>query len=108
MVLASLAFDALLLGVRPEDVTIGGDGIPARVTNIEFMGADTMIACAVGSQSITASVPGKAALKPGEALHLAWRSDNMHFFDVASGRRRDDVAADAMRDTNNTVQNAFA
>ena len=100
--------DALLLGVRPEDVTIGGDGIPARVTNIEFMGADTMIACAVGSQSITASVPGKAALKPGEAVHLAWRSVTMHFFDAASGRRRDDVAADAMRDTNNTVQNAFA
>jgi sn-glycerol 3-phosphate transport system ATP-binding protein len=99
---------ALLLGVRPEDVTIGGDGIPARVTNIEFMGADTMIACAVGSQSITASVPGKAALKPGETLHLAWRSDNMHFFDAASGRRRDDVATDAMRDTNNAVQNVFA
>jgi hypothetical protein len=53
-------------------------------------------------------MPGKVALKPGEALHLAWRSDNMHFFDAASGRRRDDVTADAMRDTNNTVQNVFA
>jgi sn-glycerol 3-phosphate transport system ATP-binding protein len=100
--------DALLLGVRPEDVTIGGEGIPARVTNIEFMGADTTIACAVGSQFITASVPGKAALKLGETVHLAWRSDAMHFFDAASGRRRDDVAADAMRETNNSVQNVFA
>ena len=100
--------DALLLGVRPEDVTVGGDGIPARVTHIEFMGADTVIACAVGNQSITISLPGKAALKPGETVHLAWRSDTVHFFDAASGRRRDDVAADTTHDTNKSVQNVLA
>jgi sn-glycerol 3-phosphate transport system ATP-binding protein len=100
--------DALLLGVRPEDVTVGGDGIPARVTHIEFMGADTVIACAVGNQSITISLPGKAALKPGETVHLAWRSDTLHFFDAASGKRRDDVAADTTHDTNKSVQNVLA
>jgi sn-glycerol 3-phosphate transport system ATP-binding protein len=100
--------DALLLGVRPEDVTIGGDGISARVTHVEFMGADTVIACAVGNQSITVSVPGKAALKSGETVHLAWRSDTVHFFDAASGRRRDDVVADTTHDTNKSVQNVLA
>jgi sn-glycerol 3-phosphate transport system ATP-binding protein len=100
--------NALLLGVRPEDVTIGDEGIPAHVTNIEFMGADTVIACAVGSQSITASAPGKAALKPGEIVHLAWRSDSVNFFDAASGRRRDDLAAETTRGTNISVQNVLA
>jgi sn-glycerol 3-phosphate transport system ATP-binding protein len=100
--------DALLLGVRPEDVTVGGDGIPARVTHIEFMGADTVIACAVGNQSITVSLPGKAALKLAETVHLAWRTDAVHFFDAASGRRRDDVAADTTHDTNKSVQNVLA
>ena len=82
----------------------GGDGIPARVTDVEYLGADTVVACAVGSQSLTARVPGKAALKPGDAVHLAWRADTMHFFDAASGRRRDDVAAHAIDDTNNFVR----
>jgi sn-glycerol 3-phosphate transport system ATP-binding protein len=100
--------DALLLGVRPEDVTVGDDGIPARVTHIEFMGADTVIACAVGNQSITVSLPGKAALKLEETVHLAWRTDAVHFFDAASGRRRDDVAADTTHDTNKFVQNVLA
>jgi len=99
---------ALLLGVRPEDVTIGDGGIPARVTHVEFMGADTVLACAVGSQSVTVSVPGKARLKADETVHLAWRSDTIHFFDAASGRRRDDVAENATRDTSNPVQNELA
>jgi sn-glycerol 3-phosphate transport system ATP-binding protein len=99
---------ALQLGIRPEDVTIGGGGIPARVTNVEYLGADTVLACAVGSQSITARVPGKAALTLGSTIHLGWRSETMHFFDAASGRRRDDVAAETTRDTNNSVQNVLA
>jgi sn-glycerol 3-phosphate transport system ATP-binding protein len=99
---------ALQLGIRPEDVTISGSGIPARVTNIEYLGADTVLACAVGSQSITARVPGKSALTLGSSIHLGWCSDTMHFFDAASGRRRDDVAAETTRDTNNTVQNVLA
>ncbi len=99
---------ALQLGIRPEDVTIGGGGIPAHVTNVEYLGADTVLACAVGSQSITARVPGKTALTLGSTIHLGWRSDTIHFFDAASGRRRDDVAAETTRDTKNSVQNVLA
>ena len=99
---------ALLLGVRPEDVTIGNGGISARVTNVEFMGADTMVACAIGNQSVTASVPGKAALTPGDTVNLAWRPDTLHFFDAASGRRHAQLAADATCDTDNFVQNILA
>jgi sn-glycerol 3-phosphate transport system ATP-binding protein len=99
---------ALLLGVRPEDVTIGNGGISARVTNVEFMGADTMVACAIGNQSVTASVPGKAALTPGDTVNLAWRPDTLHFFDAASGRRHAQLAADATCETDNFVQNVLA
>ncbi len=100
--------NALLLGVRPEDVKIGDDGIPARVTNVEFMGADTMVACAIGNQSVTASVPGKAALSPGNTVHLGWCPDTLHFFDAASGRRQAHLTADGTRDTGNSVQNVLA
>jgi sn-glycerol 3-phosphate transport system ATP-binding protein len=99
---------ALKLGIRPENVTIAGNGIPARVTNVEFLGADTVIACAVGNQSVTARVPGNAALTSGETVHLTWQPDTMHFFDAVSGRRRDDVVENATRDTNSFVQNVLA
>ena len=55
--------EALLLGIRPEDVMIGGEGISARVTNVEFLGADTVVACAVGDQFVTARVLGQGRVE---------------------------------------------
>ena len=99
--------EALVLGIRPEDVMIAGEGVSAHVINVEFFGADTVVACAVGTQFVTARVSGKAALTPGENVYLALRPDAMHFFDAATGKRRDDVAVNAARDTNNSVQNVL-
>ena len=82
---------SLLLGVRPEDVVLGGSGIPARVESAEFLGADTVVTCLLGSQTLTVRVPGKAALAAGSAIHLSWRPEHVHYFDAASGARRDDV-----------------
>jgi sn-glycerol 3-phosphate transport system ATP-binding protein len=85
------AAEKLLLGIRPEDVTLGDGGIPASVQSAEFLGADTVITFVLGSQVLTARVPGKAALGPGASIRVGWRPENMHFFDAASGLRRDDV-----------------
>ncbi|MGA7084613.1 MAG: TOBE domain-containing protein, partial [Pseudolabrys sp.] len=96
--------DALLLGIRPEDVIIAEKGISARVINIEYLGADTVVTCVVGSQFVTARVAGKAALTPGESIHLVLPPEKLHFFDAANGRRRDEVSAIATPDTTNFVQ----
>ena len=97
----------ILLGIRPEDVTLDDGGIPARVQSAEFLGADTVITCAVGGQALTARVPGKAALAPGAAIHVRWRPERAHFFDAASRRRRDDVMTLAI-DENRFVQDCLA
>ena len=57
----------------------------------EFLGADTVISCALGSQTLMARVPGKAMLASGATIHVGWRPEHVHVFDAASGRRRDDV-----------------
>jgi sn-glycerol 3-phosphate transport system ATP-binding protein len=88
----------VLLGIRPEDVTLGGDGMPARVENIEFLGADTVVSCLLGGQTLTARVPGKASLAPGAVIRVGWRAEHAHVFDAASGRRRDDVFTLAIDD----------
>ena len=99
--------DGLLLGIRPEDVIIAEEGISARVTNVEFLGADTVVTCAVGNQFVTARVPGKAALASGESVHLGFSPGKLHFFDAGNGRRRDEGVANARRDPNNFVQNVL-
>ena len=94
----------LVLGIRPEDVTLGDGGMPARVQSVEFLGADTVVSCVLGSQALTARVPGKALLGPGAEINVGWSSEKVHFLDDASGRRRDDLLKLANADINSFVQ----
>ncbi len=88
----SAAPKRFLFGVRPEHVIIGDDiGIPARVQSAEFLGADTIVTCAYGGQTLAARVPGKATFPAGAAIRVHWDPENLHLFDAASGIRRDDV-----------------
>jgi sn-glycerol 3-phosphate transport system ATP-binding protein len=78
------------LGVRPEHVVIGGDdGVAGQVDGVEYLGADSLLSCRVGSQMLTARVAGRVGLRPGEATRLGWAPGALHFFDGASGARRD-------------------
>jgi len=88
-----------LLGVRPEDVRIGADREPgavaATVRSIEYLGADSILMCAIGAQALAVRAPGRIALAPGARVHLAWAPEAAHVFDAETGRRRDDVTADS-------------
>jgi sn-glycerol 3-phosphate transport system ATP-binding protein len=96
--------DDLLFGVRPEDVILGDVGLPVRVQNSEFLGADTVVTCAHGNQTLTARVPGKAVFAAGATIHARWRAEHVHVFDAASGARREDVSAPAAADMIGLVQ----
>ncbi|MGE0715812.1 MAG: ABC transporter ATP-binding protein [Alphaproteobacteria bacterium] len=76
-----------LLGIRPEAVTIAGEGVAAEVVTIEYLGADSLVETRAGGETIFAKVDGKAALKPGESVRLAWRDADRHWFDTQSGER---------------------
>jgi sn-glycerol 3-phosphate transport system ATP-binding protein len=77
-----------VLGVRPEHVALGGDsGIEAQVEAVEYLGADSLITCRVGGQTLAARVGGRVGLSPADTTRLAWARGAQHFFDAASGRR---------------------
>jgi sn-glycerol 3-phosphate transport system ATP-binding protein len=82
----------LVLGVRAEAVAIGETGIPARVDAIEYLGADTLVTAAIGSERITARATGRLAAVPGDAIRVSWRPEDAHLFEGESGNRRDDLA----------------
>lgn len=98
----------VLLGIRPEDVRLGNDGTPARVQSVEFLGADTLVTCMLDSHTLTARVPGKVSFERGAAIGVAWRPEHVHFFDAASGKRRDDVVRLAIDNSKNFIQAGFA
>ncbi|BBK36127.1 ABC transporter ATP-binding protein [Allostella sp. ATCC 35155] len=77
----------LLLGIRPEAIAIGTEGIPATVRNVEYLGADSLIETEAAGQTIFAKADGKSELSPGAAVRLAWAETDCHWFDTETGER---------------------
>ena len=78
---------AAWLGLRPEAVALSGEArMPAQVVGLEYLGADVVLRCQVGSEQITVRAPGQQAVQAGQALPLAWPPQAMHFFDAAGQR----------------------
>jgi sn-glycerol 3-phosphate transport system ATP-binding protein len=81
---------AAFIGIRPEALRIGHDGLPATVTDMEYLGADTVVSCRVGTcERVLARLSGRVSASPGEAVHLIFDPSELHFFDAVSERRID-------------------
>jgi len=81
----------LTLGIRPEDVTLALDrGVPVTVAAIEYLGADTLVTCRLGTGTLAVRVPGSIGLARGDPTRLAWAPGAQHLFD-RNGVRRDEL-----------------
>ncbi len=82
----------VLLGVRPEHVVLSDEsGIPARVVELEHHGADSVLACKVGSQTVLVRTDGWSPIEPGADVRIHWQAERVHVFDAATGRRPRDA-----------------
>jgi sn-glycerol 3-phosphate transport system ATP-binding protein len=78
----------LRLGVRPEDVTLAsGPGLAARVIAVEYLGADSILTCAAGGQTLAVRAPGHVERPTGAPVTLTWKPTATHLFDALSGAR---------------------
>ncbi len=82
-----------LLGIRPEDLVIGLSGVVAIIEHLEYLGADTIVRCRAGAESLVVRAPGQLNLAQGAAVHLRWAPEAQHFFDAGSGARLDLAAS---------------
>ncbi|MCA0401607.1 MAG: ABC transporter ATP-binding protein [Proteobacteria bacterium] len=80
---------ALSAGIRPEDVTLGAEGLAATVVAAEYLGSDTLVEARVQANRFVARVPGKAGLREGESIYLNWNLGKTHWFDAETARRID-------------------
>ncbi len=76
-----------IIGVRPEDIRVTDNGIPAELVSADYLGADSIVTARVGSQSVVVRMHGRFRVQTGERVNLTWSSDAMHVFDAESGRR---------------------
>jgi multiple sugar transport system ATP-binding protein len=85
---ASAAVDgqAVTLGIRPEDIRPGTDGIASEVVDVEPTGIDTLILCRFAGVQVTASVRDRYRAPPGTPVHLAFNTSKLHAFDTTTGQ----------------------
>ncbi|HZF85655.1 MAG TPA: ABC transporter ATP-binding protein [Burkholderiaceae bacterium] len=78
----------VVLGVRPGDLRLAADGIPARVDFVEDLGDALIVNLTIGEQRAKLKTdPNGAPLAEGQAVHLAFAPEAAHLFDRASGQR---------------------
>jgi sn-glycerol 3-phosphate transport system ATP-binding protein len=73
------------LGIRPEAVSLNGT-VPATVQSLEYLGADLVLRCAVGSEQITVRAQGKTDVAEGAQVALGWPPQAEHYFDSRGSR----------------------
>ena len=77
----------VVLGTRPEHLTLATSGIPSTVVVVEPTGADTFVACRHGATSLSAVFRERHAFAPDTTIHLQPDVERAHLFDAASGKR---------------------
>jgi multiple sugar transport system ATP-binding protein len=87
------AKDGIIVGVRPEDVSVAehGDGLPVEVDLVEELGADGYLyghADVAGKRvDIVARVDGRNHAKLGDTVYITPDETHLHVFDKESGTR---------------------
>lgn len=78
----------LLLGLRPEEIRVADEGrVKARIIAIEYHGADSILECLVGDQTLQVRIEGVRQLNVGDNIGLSWAPSAVHVFDEAAGHR---------------------
>jgi sn-glycerol 3-phosphate transport system ATP-binding protein len=77
------------LGVRPELLQLrpAGEGLPARVLAVEYLGAESLLICEAGAARVVLRAGGHTPAQRGDAVGLAWPEGALHRFDRTSGLR---------------------
>jgi sn-glycerol 3-phosphate transport system ATP-binding protein len=84
------AGEAVTVGVRPEHLLVaGGEGprFNLKVDTVEALGADSLVHCALGAQTLVVRVDGHDTPAPGTSMVVSPMAGKTYFFDTASGKR---------------------
>jgi multiple sugar transport system ATP-binding protein len=85
---ANSANRPLTLGIRPEDITFGGEnGVDAVVKVVEPTGSETHVAVELEGRELTWVVRERVELAPEQRVKLSFETAKVHFFDRETQQR---------------------
>ncbi len=79
--------EEVMLGIRPEHLSLTEDGLPATVSVVEPTGSETHVVARTGTEEIVAVFRERHALVPGQKIFLSPDRSRVHIFDATSGDR---------------------
>jgi ABC-type sugar transport system ATPase subunit len=71
----------VIMGIRPEDVTLAGEGTRGEVYIVEPLGRDDLVDVQVGDAHIHVLADPALELKIGDPVNLKFNTDKVQFFD---------------------------
>jgi ABC-type sugar transport system ATPase subunit len=77
------------VGVRPEHVRLGSEGVAAEVILTEQIGSEAIVHLSSGGERLIARVDVAAAPPSGERVHVSVQRADLRLFDATTGGRRE-------------------
>lgn len=77
----------MVWGIRPEDLELADEGLPAEVRVVEPTGPETLVYLQAGAEAWVAVFHQRHDLAPGQRAHLRPRAARAHLFDPETGGR---------------------
>ncbi len=74
----------IIMGIRPEDVTMGDDGVPGEVYVVEPLGREDLIDVHIGAASVRVLADPAVKVRIGDTVRLRFKMDKVQFFDAAT------------------------
>jgi len=76
----------VIMGIRPEDITIGQGEIQGEIYVVEPLGKDTLVTVNIGGEIIKVIAPSSFRANPREHIRLAFFTEKIHLFDKETGK----------------------
>jgi len=73
--------NAVFVGIRPEKIRFSNTGLPAVVSSIDYMGAETIVRAKHRESVIFARLEGRPEVSEGDHICLEWDAADLHEFD---------------------------
>ena len=74
----------IIMGLRPEDVTMGDDGVPGEVYVVEPLGREDLVDVHIGAASVRVLTDPTVKVRIGDTVRLKFKMDKVQFFDAAT------------------------
>ncbi len=74
-------------GIRPTDLVLASQGIPAKVVVVEPTGAETELLLQIGEQQLVLVMHGRTQAQPDDTVYLTLDPAQAHVFDSGTGQR---------------------